>query len=85
MISRWTDPIKDKVTALLTKENVAIIQLHPKKRVVTVSYKGQVKTGHFENNSIRNMLHGGKDFEQHTMDVLGAVAKLLEQLIKYNH
>jgi hypothetical protein len=65
---------------LKTRQNVVIIQLYPKQRVVSVSYKGDIKKGHFADNSIKSMLKGGMEFQENAEQVLGAVGKLLEQL-----
>jgi len=58
-----------------------IIQLHPKKGAISVSYKGKVKTGKFTDNTIRRMLKGGKHFEKDTFSVFGATVRLIEQII----
>lgn len=68
---------------LSTRENVMIIQIHPKRRVISVSYKKNIKTAQFDDNAIHNMLHGGLEFEQNTFTVLGAVARLIAQIINY--
>lgn len=67
------------VPVAVSNRNVLFIQAFAKQRTVTVSYKGQVKTGKFEDNVIRNMLHG-KNFKKNTQQFCGAIAKLLEQL-----
>lgn len=69
---------------LSTKQNVVIIQLFPKNRTMSVSYKGQVKTGAFQDNTLKNLLHNGQDYDKDMLEVLGGIGNLLEQLIKYN-
>ncbi len=64
----------------VTDDNVLLIQAYPKRRTMAVSYKGKIKTGKFEENTIRNMLHG-KKFEKNTQTFVGAIARLIEQLI----
>jgi hypothetical protein len=66
-----------------TKENVVIIQIYPDKQALSLSYKGQVKTAKFADNSIKRMLKGGKDFEKETFNVFGAVVRLIAQTINY--
>lgn len=65
-----------------TRENVVLIHLYPKKRVIAVSYKGAVRKGVFDDNAIRNMM-ANNDFNKHAVEVLGAVGTLLEQLVVY--
>jgi hypothetical protein len=65
-----------------TRENVMIIQLFPKKQAISVSYKGQVRKGRFDDDTIKRMLKGGKHFEKDTFSVFGAVVRLIEPIIK---
>ena len=44
-----------------------------------VSYKGQTATGHFENNTLKNMVKGVR-FEKSMTDFLTAVAQLIQQV-----
>jgi hypothetical protein len=57
-----------------------LIQVYPKKHVMAVSYKGKVVTANFTDNTLHNMVHNVR-FRKNTESFLGAVAKLLEQLI----
>lgn len=77
--------LPNPLSVLGTRENVLIIQIHPKRRAVSVSYKKQVKTAKFSNNAIKNMLKGGVEFESNSFQVLGAVANLIAQIINYKH
>jgi hypothetical protein len=70
------------INIFTTRQNVMIIQLYPKKEVLSVSYKGKVRTGKFNDDSIRRMLKGGKHFEKDTFSVFGAVVRLIDQIIK---
>ncbi len=72
------------INIFTTRENVMIIQLYPKKGVLSVSYKGKVKTGKFSDNTIRRMLKGGNHFQKDTFSVFGAVVQLIEQIINAN-
>lgn len=70
------------LTFLKTKQNVVIIQLFPKKNVLSVSYKGEVRTAQFNDTSLRRMMKGGKHFEDDTFNVFGAVVHLIADIIK---
>jgi hypothetical protein len=83
-VTKLFSPKNNPLNVLTTRENVVIIQIHPKQQVVSVSYKKDVRTAKFSNNVIKNMLKGGLDFESNTFEVLGAVARLIAQIIKYN-
>ena len=63
------------------RENVLLIQAFPKKRTVSVTYKGTTKVGHFSDQTIRNML-AGRHFEKNTETFMGALAQLIQQLMK---
>ena len=76
----WPFNTKSKPSLVpVTDDNVLMILAYPKKRTLVVSYKGQHRNGKFDDNTIRNMLHG-KKFEKNTQVFVGAIAKLLEQL-----
>lgn len=74
---------KAPLTFFKTKQNVLIIQMYPKQQVMSVSYKGQVKTAQFHDDSIKQMLKGGKHFEEDTFNVFGAAVRLIAQIINY--
>lgn len=80
----WLKKLKTvkPLDVLGTRENVLIIQIYPKRRALSVSYKKQVKTATFTNNAIKNMLRGGLEFESNSFQVLGAAANLIAQIIK---
>jgi hypothetical protein len=63
-----------------SKQAVLIIQAYPKKGVVAVSYKGVIKKGKFDDNTMSNMMKGVR-FEQNAEQFLSAVAKLIHEAI----
>jgi len=63
-----------------TKQAVLIIQAYPKKGVVAVSYKGVIKKGKFDDNTMRNMMKNVR-FEKNAGEFLTAVGKLIHQAI----
>ena len=67
---------------MTTKQNIIIIQIHPKKRLVSVSYKGRVKTAYFNDNTLKNTLKGGIETDSNIISTLTPVAQLLKQLIQ---
>ena len=74
---------KNPLVFFKTRKNVLIIQMYPKEQVMSVSYKGQVKTAQFHDDSIKQMLKGGKHFEDDTFNVFGAAVRLVAQMINY--
>lgn len=65
----------------VTDRNVVLITAFIKKGIVTVSYKGQHSRALFENNTLRNMMHGN-DFNKNSYEFFKAVAALLKPLTK---
>src|SRR5713101_5127364 len=65
----------------ITDKNVMIITAFVKKGVITVSYKGQTRRGLFEDSTLHNMVKGIR-FDKSVNSFLGALAKLIEQVIK---
>jgi hypothetical protein len=66
--------------APVSRNNVLIITAYPKKGVITVSHKGKVRTGYFEDNTLRMMVAGVK-FEENAEEFLTAAGKLIHQVI----
>lgn len=81
-LSVLKDKFLEPLSVLATKENVIIVQIHPKRRVIALSYKRTIKTAQFQDNSIKNMLKGGMEFRKNAEPVIIAIAQLLEQLIQ---
>jgi hypothetical protein len=63
------------------KDNVLLITAYIKRGTLVITYKGKVKTAHFEDNTLRNMMKGVR-FRKHAESFVSAVAQLLEQLTK---
>lgn len=63
-----------------TKRNFLMISADIKKGIVIVSYKGKVKYGVFEDNTLRNMMTG-KHFDKNVAQFLNATGKLISQII----
>jgi hypothetical protein len=63
------------------KENVLLIQAFPRKKTLTVTYKGHTQHVYFEKQVIRNML-AGRRFEKHTETFVSAIAQSIKQLIQ---
>jgi hypothetical protein len=64
-----------------TNRNVVIISMFPKKRVITLSYKGETKSALLDDDSLRNMVHGN-NYDKNSLKVFQAVAMLLLPLTK---
>jgi hypothetical protein len=64
-----------------TNQNVIIITAFPKKRIITVSYKGQDRRALLDDDSLRNMVHG-RDYDKNSLKVFQTVATLLLPLTK---
>lgn len=60
--------------------NTLIIQAYPKKSVLYVSYKGQVRTAYFHDETMVHMLKCNHDFKKHTDRFLSAVGQLIQQI-----
>lgn len=67
------------VTIPVTNKNVVIITAFIKKGIVTVSYKGDHRRALFDDNTLRNMMHGN-DFDKNSYQFFKAVANLLKPL-----
>jgi len=67
--------------ALVSRNNVLIVTAYPKKGIVTVSYKGKVTRGYFEDRTMENMMKGVR-FEKNVDEFLAAVGKLIYQVTK---
>lgn len=65
----------------ITKRNFLMISADVRKGTVIVSYKGQVKTGKFEDNTLRNMMNNVR-FEKNAQEFFTALAKLIQLTIK---
>jgi hypothetical protein len=65
----------------ITNRNVVIITMFPKKRVITVSYKGETKQALMDDNSMHNMVHD-HDYDKNSLKVFQTAAMLLLPLTK---
>ena len=72
---------KQPVVIPVTKHNILIVTAFINKGVMTVSYKGKVKKGVFDDNTLPNMVHD-IHFQKNTEKFLGATAQLIKQLIQ---
>ena len=69
----------DKAKQWRTKRNTLMIVADIKTGKMLVSYKGKSATGHFENNTLRNMVKGVR-FEKSTTNFLVAISQLIKQV-----
>ncbi len=70
---------KGPLPAPMYDGSVLSVTAYIKKGMVVATYKGRVKTGYFDDNTLRNMVKGIR-FEKNTNDFLGAVAHLIKEL-----
>lgn len=81
--------VKRTFSALLTKPlelfsskgNTLIIQVFPRKNILYVSYKGNIKSAYFHDDTLRHMFKGDHNFKKHTGRMFITAGQLLEQII----
>jgi hypothetical protein len=80
-IVNWFRSFEAPIAIPHTDRNVVIITAFPKKRIVTVSYKGKDRRALLDDDSLRNMMNG-KNYDKNSLKVFQAVAMLLLPLTK---
>jgi hypothetical protein len=70
---------KGPVPAPVHDGSVLMITAYVKKGMVIVTYKGRVKTGYFDDNTLRNMVKGIK-FKKNTESFVAAIVHLIQTL-----
>lgn len=64
----------------VSKRNFLMISADIKKGTLIISYKGQVKTAYFTDDTMRNMMTN-KHFEKNVAEFLNGLGKLIYQVI----
>ena len=75
------DETDEATPAPVSKSSVILIAAYPRTGVITISHKGQIKTGKFQDNTVKRLLRPAT-FDKGIQSFLGAQYQLLEQLIK---
>ena len=65
----------------ITKRNFLMISADIRKGTVIVSYKGKVKYGQFDDNTLRNMMTN-KHFDKNVSEFLTATGKLISKIVE---
>jgi len=78
---KWFTKKSEPLPAPMHKDNVLLITAYIKRGTIVMTYQGKVKTAHFEDNTLRNMMKGIR-FRKHAESFVSAIAQLLEPLTK---
>jgi len=65
----------------VTKRNFLMISADIRKGTVIVSYKGKIKTGVFDDKTLRHMMNG-THFDKNVSEFLNATGKLISKVIE---